>query len=222
VTALDRETEFSHGIAIGSILHTDEVSHLEPVRYPPGSGFWRLLMSPMVSGGRLVTRVARAVLDLIRYPVANLKCFLVDDWSRRTQILLFMQTIDSTLQLIPRPFGMNTRLESGKNPTAFIPEVQELAWEYGEIVGGKPMALLTETLLGRPTTAHLLGGCVMGADPSEGVIDRDNQVFGYQNMYICDGSTISANVGVNPSLTITALSERAMARIPTRQSRADW
>ncbi|MCB0313237.1 MAG: GMC family oxidoreductase, partial [Calditrichaeota bacterium] len=79
---------------------------------------------------------------------------------------------------------------------------------------GKPMVLVTETVAGIPTTAHILGGCTMGRDREEGVIDRDNRLFGYENIYVCDGSAISANPGVNPSLTITALSERAMSKIP--------
>ena len=98
-----------------------------------------------------------------------------------------------------------------------MPEAGILAEKYSEIVNGKPMALLTETVFGIPTTAHILGGSPMGADSSEGVIDRDNRIFGYENMFICDGSMISANPGVNPSLTITALSERAMSKIPRKE-----
>ena len=104
-------------------------------------------------------------------------------------------------------------MERGKAPSAFIPEAQTLVHRYAEIVDGKPVALLTETIGGIPTTAHILGGCVMGKSVEDGVIDRDNRVFGYTNMYVCDGSMISANPGVNPSLTITALTERAMSRI---------
>jgi len=94
--------------------------------------------------------------------------------------------------------------------------VEPLAREYAKIVNGKPVSLFTETILGIPTTAHILGGCVMGKDTTEGVIDKDNRVFGYENMWICDGSMISANPGVNPALTITALTERAMSKIPEK------
>jgi cholesterol oxidase len=111
---------------------------------------------------------------------------------------------------------MRSTPEQGRTPTAFIPEARDLADRYARIVRGKPMVLLTETLFNIPTTAHILGGCVMGRDRDEGVIDRDNGVFGYENMYICDGSMISANPGVNPSLTITALAERAMNKIPEK------
>ena len=216
VTAYDKDTVFSDGAAITSILHTDEHSHLEPVRYPSGSGFWRLLGSPLVQGSSLVKRLTNIILDLLRHPVQNLKVYFVRDWAKRTQILLFMQTLDSTLRFSRGSFGMKTSEEQGKKPTALIPEAGELAERYARIVNGKTMALLTETLFGIPTTAHILGGCVMGKDREEGVIDKDNRVFGYEQMYVCDGSMISANPGVNPSLTITALAERAMSRIPAK------
>jgi cholesterol oxidase len=214
VTALRPDTVFSDGIAIGSILHTDPHSHLEPVRYPAGSGFWRILASPLSHGRNAVTRLARALAELVRHPGCNLKALLVRDWAKHTQILLFMRTIESTLRLRPGLFGVRTGLEEGERPTALIPEARELAGRFASIVEGQPVALITETLLGIPTTAHLLGGCVMGRDPGEGVIDADHRVFGYRDLLVCDGSTVSANPGVNPSLTITALAERAMARIP--------
>ena len=177
-------------------------------------------MSPMISmvgGGNIVTRFFKMVFDLFRHPVRNFKAFTVSDWSKKTQILLFMRSIDSTLRLTRGFFGMASRMDKGEPPTAFIPESRDLAEKYATIVNGKPMVLLTETLFGIPTTAHILGGAVMGKDASEGVIDRDNRVFGYENMYVCDGSMISANIGVNPSLTITAISERAMGKIPVKR-----
>ena len=115
-----------------------------------------------------------------------------------------------------RPHAQATRLDSGPAPTAFIPEARDLSERYAAIVGGKPVALVSETLLGIPSTAHILGGACMGRDATEGVIDSENRVFGYRNMLVCDGSMISANPGVNPSLSITAISERAMSRVPPR------
>jgi cholesterol oxidase len=216
VTTFDKDKIFSEGVAISSILNTDAHSHLEPVRYSAGSGIWRLLMSPMISGGNALIRLLMLILDLLRHPVKNFRAFTVDDWAKRTQILLFMQTIDSTLKFTRGLFGLKSNMDTGDPPTAFIPESRELAEKYAKIVNGKPMVLLTETLFGIPTTAHILGGAVMGRDITEGVIDKDNRVFGYENIYVCDGSMISANIGVNPSLTITALSERAMSMIPLK------
>ncbi|MFN2299148.1 MAG: GMC oxidoreductase [Anaerolineales bacterium] len=214
VTDPDRKSVFSEGIAIGSILHSDEYSHIEPVRYPSGSGFWRLLAWPRVGGRNVFIRIGKLLADLLARPTQNLKVILVDDWAKRTQILLFMQTIDSHLRFSKGPLGMATSVEKGKHPTAFIPEADALAEGFAGIVNGKLCALLTETLMGIPTTAHILGGCVMGRGREEGVIDKDHRVFGYENMFICDGSAVSANPGVNPSLTIAALTERAMSKIP--------
>jgi cholesterol oxidase len=216
VTTFNKDKNFSEGVAISSILNTDAHSHLEPVRYSAGSGIWRLLMSPMISGSNVLVRILRIILDLILHPVKNFRVFTVDDWAKRTQILLFMRTIDSTLRLTRGLFGLKSKMDSGDPPTAFIPESRELAEKYARIVNGKPMVLLTETLFGIPTTAHILGGAVMGRNITEGVIDKDNRVFGYENMYVCDGSMISANIGVNPSLTITAMSERAMSLVPPK------
>ena len=135
---------------------------------------------------------------------------------KKTQIILFMQTLDSKLRFTKGKCGLRTSIEQGKPPSAFIPEAKNLVDQYSKIVHGKPRVLLTETLFGIPTTAHILGGAIMGMSPSEGVIDKDHNVFGYKNMMICDGSSITANPGVNPSLTITALAERAISKIPPK------
>lgn len=214
VTTLERNRVFSDGLAIGSILHADEHSHLEPVRYPAGSGFWGVMTGPMVSGDTFLIRLVRFIAVWLRHPHQQLRLALVRDWAKQTQILLFMQTLDSTLRFSQGWWRMKTNVETGRRPTPFIAEARQLADHYGRIVNGEPTVLLNESLLGIPTTAHILGGAVMGRNRQEGVIDHRNRVFGYHNMLICDGSTISANPGVNPSLTITALSERAMRFIP--------
>ncbi len=214
VTAPGKDKVFSEGVAISSIFHVDEHSHVEPVRYPSGSGFWRLLVYPLVEGNNVFVRLAKTLFKMIRHPVQSSKLYLVKDWAKHTQILLFMQTIDSTLSFKKGKIRkMKTSLSTGKAPTAFMPEARDLARRFAEKADGTPGALLTETLLGIPTTAHILGGCVMGKDAGEGVIDKNNRIFNYENMFICDGSMISANPGVNPSLTITALTERAMSKI---------
>jgi cholesterol oxidase len=218
VTVPDGKSVFSDGVAIGSILHTDEHSHLEPVRYAAGSGFWRLLMGPRVYHRSGWMRALKLLGDWLAHPLMNLKVLFVDDWAKRTQVLLYMRTVDSTLRMVRGRFGLATRLDVGPAPTPFMPEAMDLSERYAAIVGGKPVAMVSETVLGIPSTAHILGGACMGRDASEGVIDSDNRVFGYRNMYICDGSMISANPGVNPSLSITAISERAMSRVPPRQA----
>ena len=127
VTCTDSETDFSQGIAIGSILHTDKWSHLEPVRYSSGSGFWRLLMSPLVHGKNVLIRLGRVLADFIRHPVKNLQTYFVWDWAKRTQILLYMRTLNSTLRLRRGWFRMKSSLEEGESPTAFMPEAKTLS-----------------------------------------------------------------------------------------------
>jgi cholesterol oxidase len=165
----------------------------------------------------MVLRVAEMLLDLVRHPVRNLKLYFVANWAERTQILLYMRTIDSTLRLVAGRFGLKSRADQGVPPTAFMPEAKDLAERYASIVQGKPMVLVSETLLGIPTTAHILGGAMMGKDRGKGVIDERNRLFGYEELYVCDGSALSANPGVNPSLTIAAIAERAMSLIPPKQ-----
>jgi cholesterol oxidase len=217
IVSRDKDRKFSDGIAIGSIVDTDDYSHLEPVRYPTGSGFWRLLMAPMVSGKTLAGRILRILADYARYPIPNIRAVFTRSWADRTQILLFMQTHDSTLHLKRGLFGLRTGVERGIAPSAFIPEAQDLANKFARIVDGKPLVLPTESLFGIPTTAHILGGACMGRSIETGVIDSDHRIFGYENLYVIDGSAISANPGVNPSLTITAMAERAADRICGRK-----
>lgn len=217
VTTFDKNAVFSEGIAIGSIVHIDENRHIEPVKYASGSGFFRLLMAPMVSGSSFGVRLFRMVKDFVVHPLDNIKTYFVDDWSKRTHILLYMESIDSTLKFVRSWFGVvRSKLETGQSPTAFNPKAQELAKKTEKIINGKAMVMNTESLFGIPTTAHILGGACMGADETTGVIDKNNKVFNYTNMYICDGSMISANPGVNPSLSITAITEYAMSKIPKK------
>jgi cholesterol oxidase len=124
-----------------------------------------------------------------------------------------MQHLPGALSLKRGLTGIQTVANPAQRPSTVIPQAGDLARRFASIVNGKPMVVITESLFGNPTTAHLLGGAVMGKDPSEGVIDQNNRVFGYRNMYVCDGSMISANPGVNPSLTILAMAERAMDQI---------
>jgi cholesterol oxidase len=216
VTSFDKAKNMSKGLAITSILHTDEHTHLEVVRYSAGSGFFRIAMAPAAVGKGALGRLWNMLKDYAKDPVGNWKGFTVDDWAKRSQILLFMQSLDSTLQLRKGWFGLGTRIESGPPPTPFIPEAHDLAHRFAQKVDGKPFALATETVLGIPSTAHILGGACMGTSAADGVVDHRHRVFGYDNLLVCDGSVMSANPGVNPSLTITALAERAMSFIPPK------
>ena len=212
VVAPDRE--MSEGVAITSIFRTGERATVEPVRYPAGSGVLRVLQAPHAPGATLGRRLAAAARLVLRRPLRTLRAWLVRDWGRHTLILLYMSTDDSHLRLRRRPSGTVTTVASpGHAPRASIPEATEIGERVAEEVGGYPVSFVMEMLSGTPTTAHILGGCTMGDGPETGVISPDHQVWNYPGLYVVDGSAVSANPGVNPSLTITAMAERAMQRI---------
>lgn len=219
-----RDEDFSKGVAIGSIYQTDERSHLEVVRYGAGSGFFRMLMAPHVGGNAPgPIKLIQGLVRMLRQPLRSLRSYLVPDWAKYTIILLFMRSAEGTLRFRRRGLlwkRMASAVEQGQAPVASIPEATELAEAVARESDGFPGSLVTETAFNIPTTAHILGGACMGRDPSEGVIDANHRVFGYAGLYVIDGSAISANPGVNPSLTISALAERAIGKIPAKH--ADW
>ncbi len=225
VVAPDR-SDLSAGVAITSILHTDAHSHIEPVRYGAGSGFFRLLMLPHASGATAIARLATALRAFVRNPWLWLRVLAVRDFASHSQVLLYMRALEGCLSLrlgrgVRTGFarGLVTRLDDpSQAPQAFMPEATDLANRFASKIGGAPVSLLTETLLGTPSTAHILGGACMGGGPEDGVIDTSHRTFGYDGLYVIDGSSVSANPGVNPSLTIAAMAERAMSLIPVKPS----
>ncbi|HXX67613.1 MAG TPA: GMC family oxidoreductase [Polyangiaceae bacterium] len=219
----DRD-DLARGVAITSILELDDRSHIEPVRYGPGSGFFRLLALPHAVGWTLPARLRSAARALARNPWRWVRAWTVRDFARHTQILLYMRTLEGHLSLrLGRSVftgfrrGLVTRVaDPASRPRAYDPEGADLVERFAKKTGGAPMSMMMEVLLGTPSTAHVLGGACMGATPTEGVIDKDHRVFGYEGLYVIDGSSVSANPGVNPSLTIAALAERAMSLVPRR------
>jgi cholesterol oxidase len=217
VSSLEKDKNYSKGIAIASILAADENSHLEVVRYAEGSNAWKLLHLPYVTGKNVFRRFGKLLVSLFKSPIKYFKIYLVNSWAKQTVVLLFMQTLDSTLRFKRNKLGMmRSTVSSGKKPTPFIPESVKLIEEYRKTVNGVSTSFALETTAGIASTAHILGGAVMGENASKGVIDKENKIFGYENLYIIDGSMISANPGVNPSLSITAIAEHAMAQIPNK------
>jgi len=155
---------------------------------------------------------------IVRHPLRFLRAITVPDLAKYSIILLYMRSAEGTLRMrLGKLRGaLATGLESGERPSASIPEASALAAEIAAEVDGSAYSMINETLLNIPTTAHILGGCCMGDSPENGVIDPQHRVFGYEGLLVIDGSAISANLGVNPSLTITALAERAMSLIPAK------
>ncbi|HZJ47623.1 MAG TPA: GMC family oxidoreductase [Acidimicrobiia bacterium] len=219
-TARDTSVDYSHGVAITSSIHPEPHTHIEPVRYPKGSSVMGLLGTLLTDGGPGMPRPLRYIVNMVRHPIRWLRSMSVHRWAERSVILLVMQSYDNSLQLFRKRGVFGTRVVSRQghgepNPT-YIPIANEAAKIAARAMNGDPMSSINEVLLNRPTTAHILGGAPVGSDPSSGVIDPYHRVFGHPTLHVVDGAAVGANLGVNPSLTITAMSERAMAMWPNK------
>ena len=216
----DSDWDFSESSAITSSIYTDADTHIEVVTYGKGGDSQMLLRSLMVEAGRRGTRPLYFLLAAARHPGRLIDAWRINDASRRSVILLVMQALDNSMRLKVRrrlPGGgvMLTTEQDPEHPNPDrIPAAYDAARWFAKRIGGHPFSWTAEALLAIPITAHILGGAVIGADRSTGVIDSRSRVFGYENLLVCDGAAISANVGVNPSLTITAMAERAMTFVP--------
>ena len=172
----------------------------------------------------VIPRIVRFIKEVIKQPSEFLKDLSPIGWGSRTPILLVMQTVENYLQLEYRRrwyrlggFSMNTRLDPGASSIpAYIPVANEIARRLADRIDGRPVSSWPEVLFDVPTTAHILGGAVMGITQAEGVVDFSGQVHGYPGLYVVDGSNIPANLGVNPSLTITALAEHILSKVPAK------
>jgi len=214
--------DVSQGIAIGSGIYIDEHTHIEAVRYPSGSDAMGFLTTILTNGHPGPRRIAlwlkNVMSSLFRHPFKTIRVLQPLGWAREFVILLCMQALDAEIEMRwQRPWFWPFRkflVSRGEKVPTYIPKANEFAEKLAQITGGFPMSMLPEILFDVPGTAHCIGGCVIADNPRHGVVDAQHRVFNYKNMYICDGSVVSANLGVNPSLTITALAERAMSFIP--------
>src|SRR4029079_204860 len=210
-------TDYSTGVAITSSIHPDEFTHIEPVRYPKGSNVAGLLSSVLTDGGGRIPRQLRFVLQVLQHPIAFLRTLSVYRWSERSIILLVMQSRDNSIRIRRSRFGFLTSDQGPGEPNpTYIPQANEAARHTADLIDGYPTSSLNEVLLDIPTTAHILGGAVIGATPETGVIDPYPRLFGHPGMHVVDASAIPANLGTNPSLTIAALAERAMSLWPNK------
>lgn len=212
-TSFDAHRDLARGIAIGAAFHPNSLTKIESVRYPRGSGAMRLLGIPLTPDGSWLTRPLKLLVRLFTHFFRILRLWTVLDWARSTVILLVMQTIDQHLRLRLRRtlFTRRALLEGAptdKPVPSYLPVAQEAARHLGVELEGEPQNIVSEVLLRTPATAHILGGCAIATAPELGVIDARHEVFGHPGLYVCDGSVIPGNLGVNPSLTITALAER--------------
>ncbi|HEX7827165.1 MAG TPA: GMC family oxidoreductase [Mycobacterium sp.] len=211
-------------VTASSSVHVDADTQIELLTYGPDADMLSLLYTVLVGDGNRVTRPRKWLGAIVRHPARWFKTLWPVGWSRRMVMVLAMQSKDNAIAFRARKrrFGRGYRLSSTQNidkpnPT-FIEQGHQAAQWLAEHTGGIAQSGVLEALANIPSTAHLLGGAVIGADAASGVVDKDLHVFGYQNMLVCDGSAVPANPGANPALTITALTEYAMAQIPASEA----
>ena len=224
-TAYKESEDLSKGVAISSIFQADEVTRIEPVRYPAGSGLIRLLAWPLIDSDKpALQRIGQLLKKIITRPRDLFASLFKSGWAKRTTILLIMQTEDNMVNVRSgrSPWTFFRRglvFEQGHKET--IPTKIEIGHtvtkDYANKISGVPVGSIAETLLGMPTTAHIMGGCPIGHTVEAGMVGLDFQVHNYPGLYIVDGSIMPANPGINPSLTITALAEYAMAQVKAKK-----
>ncbi|WP_432114106.1 GMC oxidoreductase [Streptomyces sp. S1] len=212
------KADFTRGVAITSSVHPDENTHIEPVRYGRGSNSMGSLTVLQVPYG--AHRVRNWVLNMLRHPALAARSLSNRKWSERTIIGLVMQSLDNSLTTYRKPGGIGKGLLTARqghgapNPVQ-IPAATRAASLLAEEINGFAGSNVGE-LMGTPLTAHFLGGCPIGADAASGVIDPYHRLYGHPGISVVDGAAVSANLGVNPSLTITAQAERAMSFWPNK------
>jgi cholesterol oxidase len=209
-------------VAISSSIYPDPHTHIETVTYGKDGDSMHRLYTLLVGDGTRLTRPLKLLAQILLHPRRLAKVLFPKHWSRRTIIILVMQTLDNAIALRPRkgPFGsvwLRTEQDPERPIPTFIPIANQAAEWFAKRTGGIAQSAVTEALFNIPTTAHILGGAVIAPDAERGVVDARQRVFGYENLLVCDGSAIPANVGVNPSLTITALAEHAISQIPAAE-----
>ncbi len=219
----DRDVDYSEGVAITSSFHPDEFTHIEPTRYGRGSNAMSLMQTVLTDGSTGTPRWRVWLKEMWKQKTSLFKLYDLRHWSERTIIALVMQTHDNSITTFTKRGITGRRKLTSKqghgapNP-AFIAPGHEAVQRMAAKMGGTPGGTIGEPF-NVPLTAHFMGGCAIGDSPGNGVIDPYHRLFGHEGLHVVDGSAISANLGVNPSLTITAQAERAMSYWPNKGER---
>jgi cholesterol oxidase len=214
--------KLNNGLAITSVFNPDQHTHVEIVKYPDNSNALKWFFGLSVGGARnSLNRSLKLLFRTLSHPLLFLKTVFNFKWSTKLVIFLVMQTLDNAMRMEWKKtiFGGKMKIvnKGHKKVPAYIHVGQEVMESYARKVNGVPQNILLEVFFNRPTTAHILGGCPMSDSAETGVVDSKLKVHGYPDFYITDGSVIQGNIGVNPSLTITAMSEYAMSNIPDKE-----
>ncbi|MDP4014039.1 MAG: GMC family oxidoreductase [Candidatus Nanopelagicales bacterium] len=212
-----RGTDISDGSTISSHYYPDSLTHVTNNRFPKSYGFMKWYLSPSVSQQDKRSRRLATMRRMARQPVASTANLRARHWNRRTTILTVMQSADNELRLVYRRrawgWALGSEAAEGSAPIpAHLPQADAAGAALAEASGGTAFGTLMDSICGISATAHILGGAPVGPNPELGVVDTEHRVFGYEGLRVMDGSAMPTNIGVNPSLTITAMAERAMAR----------
>jgi cholesterol oxidase len=215
----DKHADYSEGVAITSSFHPDANTHVEPVRYGKGSNSMGLLQTILTDGGEDAPRWRKALREIVTHPRDLPKLFWLKGWAQQTIIVLVMQSHDNSLTVSRKNGRFRDRLVSRQghgepNPT-WIPVGNDVTRRLAERINGIPGGSVGE-LANIPMTAHIIGGAPIGLTAADGVVDPWQRLHGYDGLHVTDGAAVTANLGVNPSLTITAQAERAMSFWPNK------
>ncbi len=225
ILAKDTKVDVTDGPAISTHFYPDAKTHITQNRLPPSYSSMRMYMVPMVDGSKPLKRALVTLLTMLIKPLHGVFTYFARNWHKRTTYLTVMQHADNELAfeygrtlLRGGRYGLKSKLAKGGRTPSYLPQANQAARAFAEVSDGIPQNMIVESVGNMSVTAHILGGAVIAAKPDQGVIDTQHQVFGHPSLYIMDGSVIPANVGVNPSLTITALAERFCDLFPAKST----
>jgi cholesterol oxidase len=210
VRVADKNIDLSKGIGASSSVFPDEYTQVQVDRMPSGSNALSPLLTLMVDGGSRVPRILRWLGAVIRHPVRFVRAHRPSRWAEQTMTLVTMQTLPSSMRVVLKGNALASRQGAGAMAPGYIPIANDFARRLARRCQGEALSYLSEVWANIPVTAHIMGGCRMGNSPLDSVLDMRNHVHGFPNIHVCDGSMITTNLGVNPSLSIAALTERAM------------
>lgn len=223
VLADSRGTDLSRGPAISTDFHPDTKTHITQNRYVGGGKLLRLQVGPLINGTTPLRRALETVAAVLRHPASHTKMIFARNFEARFTALTVMQNLDNEIRfrfgrspLRPWKRVLRSRAVEGREAPTFLPVANEVARAFAETSGGTPMNLLAESVGGVSFTAHILGGAVIGETAEQGVIDANHEVHGHPGLYVADAAAIPVNLGVNPSLTITAMAERFADQWPRK------
>jgi cholesterol oxidase len=223
VVAADRK--LNHGLAISTVFNPDEHTHIELCKFPDKSGAMIRLATMAAGNGNPLVRTLKMLGNIITHPIDFLRSVFQRNTAKNSLIFLIMQSLPNAMRMKLKRglfgYSLSFKNDSGEKVPSYIPIGQEVLYKYAAKVNGVPQNAFSEVVFGLASTAHILGGCPMGKTKEEGVVNEKFEAHGYKNFLILDGSIVPCNLGVNPSLTITALSEYAMSHIPVKPGTTD-